>query len=125
MSSSSPQRTNARLRQRQLSRQYVFDLTITSATVGAEKPNPVIFRYAIHTAGAAPANSWMIGDNPIADVEGARMAGLSAILADGIYADAIGVTVLQAAEQIVAINPKPRPSTSTTLTTPNHPGSLR
>lgn len=78
------------------------ELTITSATVGAEKPNPAIFNYAISVTGASPAHSWMIGDNPIADVQGARQAGLSAVLADGAYPDAISVTIFQAAEHVAA-----------------------
>jgi putative hydrolase of the HAD superfamily len=81
--------------------EYV-DLTITSAEIGAEKPNPVIFRYAIKVARACVAQSWMIGDNPVADIRGAQQVGLSAILADGVYPDAIGVTVLQAAQQVVS-----------------------
>ncbi|WP_370518863.1 HAD family hydrolase [Microlunatus sp. Gsoil 973] len=79
----------------QLGLDDVVELTITSATVGAEKPNPAIFNHAISVPGASPAHSWMIGDNPIADVQGARQAGLSAVLADGAYSDAIGVTIFR------------------------------
>lgn len=44
----------------------------------------------------------MVGDNPVADVQGARAAGIRAILADGAYADSVGVTVLEAARLITA-----------------------
>lgn len=73
--------------------------TISSAAVGAEKPHPRIFEYALAATQAGP-DTWMVGDNPIADISGARQAGIRAILADGIYEDAVGVTVLQAAQQI-------------------------
>lgn len=78
-----------------------IDRVITSALVGAEKPNPRIFRHALQITGAG-ADCWMVGDNPIADIQGAQRAGIRAILADGAYADARGVTVLQAAQQIVS-----------------------
>lgn len=74
-------------------------LTISSAAVGAEKPHPRIFEYALAATRAGP-DTWMVGDNPVADVSGARQAGIRAILADGIYEDAMGVTVLHAAQQI-------------------------
>ncbi|GAB3922691.1 hypothetical protein GCM10011575_43550 [Microlunatus endophyticus] len=77
-----------------------IDLVITSALVGAEKPNPRIFRHALRVSDAG-SDCWMVGDNPAADVQGARAVGIRAILADGAYADARGVTVVEAAHQIV------------------------
>jgi putative hydrolase of the HAD superfamily len=80
----------------------VIEQTITSATVGAEKPNPFIFTFAMTVAGVTGASEvWMIGDNPIADIEGAQNVGISAILADGTHSDAIGMTVLEAAHHVV------------------------
>jgi putative hydrolase of the HAD superfamily len=77
--------------------------TITSAFVGAEKPHRGIFDYALRRFGLAPTSDvWMVGDNPVADVQGARAAGIRAILADGAYADSVGVTVLEAARLITA-----------------------
>ncbi|SDS30020.1 HAD family hydrolase [Microlunatus soli] len=73
---------------------------ITSALVGAEKPNPMIFEHA-RTVSGAGADCWMIGDNPIADVAGAESVGIRAVLADGVYPDARGMTVLRAAEHVV------------------------
>jgi putative hydrolase of the HAD superfamily len=72
-----------------------IDLTITSAAVGAEKPNRRIFEHAIQISGAGD-DVWMIGDNPVADVAGAEAAGIRAIL--------IGPerTLTAAANQIVA-----------------------
>jgi putative hydrolase of the HAD superfamily len=50
----------------------------TSAAIGYEKPNPEAFRVGL--AGAEPHGSWMVGDNPEADVVGAERAGIRAIL---------------------------------------------
>ena len=77
------------------------DLTITSAAVGIEKPNPALFRYALEAA-AAGSDTWMIGDNPIADVQGAEALGIRALLADGAYPDSRGVTILEAARIVAA-----------------------
>lgn len=81
----------------------LVDRVITSALIGVEKPNPRIFRYAIEISGAGP-DCWMVGDNPIADVQGAQAVGIRAILADGAYSDARGVTVLQAARQLTGVS---------------------
>jgi putative hydrolase of the HAD superfamily len=81
----------------------LIEQTITSAAVGAEKPNPAIFRFAMAAAGVSSTNEvWMIGDNPIADVEGAQNVGIAGLLADGAYPDAIGMTVLDAARHVVS-----------------------
>lgn len=75
--------------------------TITSASVGAQKPNRVIFEHAIQRTGIrSVGEAWMVGDNPIADVQGAEAAGIRGILADGDYPDSVGLTVLEAAELI-------------------------
>lgn len=55
-----------------------FDAAVTSAQVGFEKPHPRLFEAARAVSPNPPI--WMIGDNPIADVAGARSAGLDAIL---------------------------------------------
>ncbi len=81
----------------------LVDDTITSATVGAEKPHRAIFAYAMRSAHVTVDDDvWMVGDNPIADVQGARSAGIRSILADGAYPDSTGVTVLDAAYEIAA-----------------------
>ena len=81
----------------------LVEQTFTSAAIGAEKPNAAIFEFAMNRAGVTAAGDvWMIGDNPIADVQGARNVGIRAILADGAYPDSTGMTVLDAARYIVA-----------------------
>jgi putative hydrolase of the HAD superfamily len=59
-----------------------LDPVIVSGVVGAEKPDPAIYRAALEAAGVAPEQALMIGDDYEADVAGARAAGLSAILLD-------------------------------------------
>lgn len=84
----------------------LVETTITSALVGAEKPNREIFDHALRIAGDPPLSKvWMVGDNPTADVEGARRAGFRALLADGDYPDSVGMTVLQAAQHIIESGP--------------------
>lgn len=56
-----------------------FSGCIVSARVGYDKPRPEIFRLGLEIAGE-PDISYMIGDNPYADIGGAKAAGLPAIL---------------------------------------------
>jgi 5'-nucleotidase len=60
------------------------DACLISEAVGAEKPDPQIFAEALAAiprrsgdAAPAPSDAWMIGDHPVADIAGARAAGLS------------------------------------------------
>ena len=59
-----------------------FDHIITSDKVGAKKPNPVIFNYALELSGASPHESIMIGDNFEADILGAKAVGMQAIFCE-------------------------------------------
>ena len=52
---------------------------ITSASTGYEKPNPEAFKIALVMTGN-PERVWMIGDEPVADIQGAEAVGLPAIL---------------------------------------------
>lgn len=57
--------------------------TITSADeINIRKPQPEIYEYALKKAGAEKENSVMIGDDWIADVEGAKSFGLQVIFFD-------------------------------------------
>jgi len=56
-----------------------FDQVITSEASGSLKPNKEIFDYALNKAGAAAAESIMIGDNLNADIQGGINAGLDTI----------------------------------------------
>ena len=74
------------------------DAVLSSANLGYDKPHPETYRMAREAAGCdlagdepPPYNSaaghgsppyriWMVGDNPVADVEGPEAAGIPAIL---------------------------------------------
>lgn len=58
---------------------HFFDQIITNDIAGARKPDKAIFDFALQKANATSENSMMIGDNLIADIEGARNAGLKTI----------------------------------------------
>jgi len=57
----------------------LFDVVLTSALLGYEKPHPEAFGLALEAAGR-PEEVWMVGDNPEADVAGAERVGIPAIL---------------------------------------------
>ena len=59
-----------------------FDSMILSYEVGRVKPDPMIFKIALDDVGADPKESWMVGDSPRMDIEGARSAGMNAVLID-------------------------------------------
>jgi len=56
-----------------------FNVVVTSESVGAKKPNPKIFDFAMRNANTVPENSVMIGDNMEADIEGAQNMKMKAI----------------------------------------------
>jgi HAD superfamily hydrolase (TIGR01549 family) len=59
-----------------------FDVVVTSAGAGARKPDPRIFAIALEALDCAPAGAVHVGDTPAEDVEGARAAGIRALLLD-------------------------------------------
>ena len=59
-----------------------LDPIVISCEVGAEKPDPEIFRAALGAARVEPERALMVGDSPAPDVSGARAAGLWAVLLD-------------------------------------------
>ncbi len=59
-----------------------LDPLVISSEVGAEKPDPRIFDAALVRAGVPPGRALLVGDDPAADVEGARARGLHAVLFD-------------------------------------------
>ncbi|WP_255036245.1 YjjG family noncanonical pyrimidine nucleotidase [Lacihabitans soyangensis] len=58
---------------------HFFDQIITNDIAGARKPEKAIFDFALYKANADVTSSIMIGDNLIADIEGAKNAGLRTI----------------------------------------------
>ena len=55
---------------------HFFERTLGAREAGCLKPDPRIFRRLVHEAGLDPARVLHVGDDPEADVEGARAAGL-------------------------------------------------
>ena len=59
----------------------LFDVVVDSSEVGMRKPNPAIYHHALDALGVAPDEAVFLDDSP-GNVEGARRAGLHAILVD-------------------------------------------
>ena len=59
--------------------QDFFLQVISSEDSGYQKPNKMMYYYALDKCGARLDNTLMIGDNFMADIEGAENAGLPAI----------------------------------------------
>ncbi len=58
----------------------LLDGVVTSAGVGAPKPDPAIFAVALALAGVAAHEAIHVGDSPTHDVAGARAAGIEPVL---------------------------------------------
>ena len=59
-----------------------FDHVVYSQAVGAAKPDPRIFKEALRQFGVKGPDAWHVGDNPEADVTGARAVGIQPLLVD-------------------------------------------
>jgi putative hydrolase of the HAD superfamily len=83
----------------------LVDGAIASAEVGSAKPDGAIFAAALELAGAAPGDTWHVGDTPEADVEGARAAGLRPVLIarDGAPAAVEGVLVVRSLAELIPL----------------------
>jgi putative hydrolase of the HAD superfamily len=82
----------------------LVDAVVTSAEFGAAKPDPAIFAHALELAGGvAPRDAVHAGDSVEADVEGARAAGIPAVLVarDGESAPA-GVRAIHTLEGLIS-----------------------
>jgi putative hydrolase of the HAD superfamily len=58
----------------------LFDCVVTSAAVGAAKPDPAVFERALECLGLGPEEVVHLGDSPDLDLPGAAAAGIEAIL---------------------------------------------
>ena len=60
----------------------LLDGALSSAEAGSRKPEPGIFATALELAGCEPAEALHVGDTAEEDCEGARAAGIRALLLD-------------------------------------------
>ena len=60
----------------------LLETVVDSRVVGVSKPDPRIFGIALERLGASAEDAVYVGDVPAYDVEGARAAGMPAILLD-------------------------------------------
>jgi putative hydrolase of the HAD superfamily len=58
----------------------LFDAVVSSAALGSAKPWPAPFEAALHLLGVDPGQAVHVGDSIENDVEGARAAGVRAVL---------------------------------------------
>jgi putative hydrolase of the HAD superfamily len=58
----------------------LVDAVVASAVVGADKPAPAVFEAALAAAGSAAREALFVGDSVERDLEGARAAGITAVL---------------------------------------------
>jgi HAD superfamily hydrolase (TIGR01549 family) len=65
---------------------HYFDFIITSEEAGFDKPNKAPFELALQKMKPKGKNIWMIGDNPINDIEGAKKA-INAVTIQKIHGD--------------------------------------
>ena len=68
----------------------LVERVFTSARTGYEKPHRGAFEGPFREAGE-PEQVWMVGDNPIADIQGAEAAGIPAIRVGGGAGDSARV----------------------------------
>jgi putative hydrolase of the HAD superfamily len=59
-----------------------FDVIVIEGEFGAGKPDAVVFRHALDTLRADPAETCMVGDHLVNDVEGARQLGIRTVWID-------------------------------------------
>jgi putative hydrolase of the HAD superfamily len=57
----------------------LFESVFLSQRMGLSKPDPRIFTQALRAMGVGPSRTWMVGDNPKHDIDGARAAGIHAV----------------------------------------------
>jgi putative hydrolase of the HAD superfamily len=59
-----------------------FRVILVEGELGFGKPDRRVFERALRGLGVAPEQAWMVGDNLVADVQGAREAGVHTVWID-------------------------------------------
>lgn len=57
----------------------LFDFALSAGNVGASKPEPTMFLEALRRIGAGPEATVHVGDDPVADIGGARAVGMRTV----------------------------------------------
>jgi putative hydrolase of the HAD superfamily len=81
----------------------LVDGVVTSAEVGVAKPAPELFEGALAVAGVAAAEAVHVGDSIENDVEGARVAGIRALLVDRLGGRHEGVDAVRSLEDVASV----------------------
>jgi len=62
---------------------HLFDVAIVSEAVGLRKPDKRIFELACEQLNINPEECIFVGDNPVADIKGARDSGMNTVFVPG------------------------------------------
>jgi putative hydrolase of the HAD superfamily len=81
----------------------LVDGVVSSAVVGVAKPVPAVFEAGLELAGCSAAEALFVGDSVENDVEGARAAGMRAILVRREGGLPGGVDAVRSLEQLPAL----------------------
>jgi putative hydrolase of the HAD superfamily len=81
----------------------LVDGVVTSAEVGAPKPDPRVFERALAIAGVAPVEALHVGDTVDNDVEGAAAAGVRAVLLQREGEPPAGVEAVRSLRELSAL----------------------
>jgi putative hydrolase of the HAD superfamily len=79
------------------------DGVVTSAEVGAAKPEPRVFERALTVAGVPAGEALHAGDKVDNDVEGAAAAGIRAVLVQREGEPPEGVTAIRSLQELPAL----------------------
>jgi putative hydrolase of the HAD superfamily len=80
-----------------------IDHVLISGELGLQKPDAAIFHRALACAGVEAKDACMIGDDPVADIEGATAAGIAAIMVRTRWFDAPrGIAIVDRLDEVFA-----------------------
>jgi HAD superfamily hydrolase (TIGR01662 family) len=93
----------------------LLDAAVFSSAVGWRKPSPRIFERALAELGSSAEETLMVGDRVREDVEGARAAGMRAVLLREHRADPAGPAAADAVidrldDLVLLLDPRARPA---------------
>jgi putative hydrolase of the HAD superfamily len=81
----------------------LVDGVVTSAEVGAAKPDPRVFERALALAGVEPSQALHVGDKVDNDIEGAAAAGVRGVLVQREGTPPAGVEAIRSLSELPAL----------------------